>query len=249
MILSFDPTTVLLLGGILFFGQFIYAAIGFGAALFSVTLMSLVFGEVAFFVPLFLLLCLPLEVTVTWKDRKHVQFGRSWRILLVSLPFMILGAFFLARASDSWLQIGMGVLVIATSIYYLIDNRVFPILNRWWVECLVGATSGVLGSMYGMSGPPMVLYFKSLNLGKREFRVGLTSLFLAMGMMRGLIYLTMGLITRTVGLWFIVLLPFVLAGLFVGNIAHTKLSENLFKRLTSVVLMFSGALLILQNLN
>ncbi len=62
-----------LVGAIVFLGQFIYTAIGFGSGMVTISLLALLFGNINVFVPFFLLLCLPTELTVSFKDRDPVE--------------------------------------------------------------------------------------------------------------------------------------------------------------------------------
>ena len=240
--------SILIAGVIIGLGQMVYAALGFGAGLFSITLLSLVYGEVAFFVPLFLLLCLPVEIWISIKDRKRINLSRTWKLLLVSLPFMVLGSFFLQTVSEGKLLFLMGFIVIATAMYYLKDKGEIQSSYAGWTGTLVaGSISGLLGSLFGMSGPPLVVFFKSLGLTKTEFRVALTSVFLVMGLTRGVIYAGMGLYSIPLLKMALPVFPFSLAGLWLGNWAHYKVNEALFRKLTSLVLMLSGLALVLKN--
>lgn len=249
ILVALDWSSIFLIASIIGCGQFIYAAIGFGAGLFSISILGLIFGDVSFFVPFFLILCLPVEIFVTFKDRKKILARQSWPILLVSLPFILFGSFFLKKASDTYLLLMMGLVVMAMALLtwsnptILIPKR-FHAMSSWFA----GAIGGFLGSVFGMGGPPLVLYFKALGLAKSEFRVALTSVFLAMGLSRAFIYSAMGLYSLSMLRLMLICFPFVLLGLFLGDLAHARLSERIFKKVTSAILMLSGLLLVIKNI-
>jgi len=241
--------TYLITGLIVGLGQFIYAALGFGAALFSISVLSLIYGEVSLFVPFFLLLCLPVEISVTFRERKHIHYSRVWPVLLISLPFILTGSIFLAQSSDSRLLLLMGGIVTLTAGYTWLNpewsiKREYRPISSW----VAGGISGLVGSIFGMSGPPLVIYYKSLGLSRQDFRATLTCVFLAMGLVRAVTYLVLGLYNAGSLLLTVFAFPFALAGLYLGDRAHNRFSEEHFKVATSVLLMISGIMLVVEQI-
>jgi uncharacterized membrane protein YfcA len=241
--------TYLITGLIVGMGQFIYAALGFGAALFSISVLSLIYGDVSLFVPFFLLLCLPVEISVTFSERSHIHYARVWPVLLIALPFILTGSFFLAQSSDSHLLFLMGGIVTLTAVTIWLNPEwsikpEYRSISSW----VAGGISGLVGSIFGMSGPPLVLYYKSLGLSRQDFRATLTCVFLTMGLVRAVTYMVLGLYSAT-SLWlFAFAFPFALGGLYLGNRAHHRFSEDNFKVATSVLLMISGIMLVIEQI-
>ena len=109
-----------------------------------------------------------------------------------------------------------------------------------------GSISGVLGSLFGIAGPPLIVYFKTKKVDKSYFRVVLLSIFLFMGFLKFIAYLAFGLYSEKIFISVITVLPFSLLGLYLGNLAHDIIPENLFKKFTSVILLISGVILIIK---
>lgn len=238
-----------LVGVIVFLGQFIYTAIGFGSGMVTISLLALFFGNINVFVPFFLLLCLPTELTVSFKDREHIDFHRTGKFLLFIFPGLIAGAYLLKSAPDRGLVIWLGVIVSLLAVYYLFfeEKTTFTLKNRAWIP-FFGGISGLLGGVYGISGPPLIVYFKALKMDKTSFRVALLSIFLAMSIFRTGIYAAIHLYTLPILTSTILALPFALLGVLTGMHAHHRIPEQLFRRITSVVLLASGILLLFKNL-
>ena len=237
-----------LVGAIVFLGQFIYTAIGFGSGMVTISLLALLFGNINVFVPFFLLLCLPTELTISFKDRDHINFRRTGKFLLFIFPGLIAGSWLLKSAPDRGLVAWLGAIVTLLAVYYLFfeEKTTFTPKNPAWIP-FFGSISGILGGVYGISGPPLIVYFKSLKMDKTGFRVALLSIFLAMSIFRTGVYATIHLYTLPILTSTILTLPFALLGTLTGMKAHHRIPEQLFKQFTSAVLLLSGILLLWKN--
>jgi len=241
----FDSLTqYFVVGAIIFLGQFVYASIGFGSGMVTISLLALLYGDVNLFVPFYLLLCIPTELVISVKDRDKIEFQQTRRFLIFIFPLLILGGYLLSASPDQWLVSCLGGVVVLLALYYLFFEDRFTVnLQRKGMVPLVGMLSGVLGGVYGISGPPLIFYFKMLKLDKRHFRVALLSIFLVMSLFRLCVYTVLHLYTVTVLVSCAACLPFSLLGLFLGGQAHHRIPELPFKRITSAVMLISGILL------
>ncbi len=243
-----SPTAYVLIGLAVFLGQFVYSAVGFGSGMITISLLTLMFGHVDLFVPFFLLLCLPAELTVAIRDRQHVRFKETGTFLLYITPGLVIGAWVLKSAPDRILLVALGSLITLMAIYYLFLEKRFRFQtdNPLWVP-VAGSLSGILGGLYGVSGPPLIVYFKSAGRPKRVFRAALLTIFLFMSFVRLAIYGTMQFYTVPILLSALATLPFAAAGVGVGMWSHERIPEDRFRTLTSLMLLISGLLLILKN--
>ncbi|NOY24138.1 MAG: sulfite exporter TauE/SafE family protein [Acidobacteria bacterium] len=239
----------LIVGVIVFLGQFIYTAIGFGSGMVTISLLALFFGNIDVFVPFFLLLCLPTELTISFKDREYIDFHRTGKFLLFIFPGLVVGAFLLKSVPDRSLVVWLGAIVAILAVYYLFfeEKTTFTLKNPAWIP-FFGGISGVLGGVYGISGPPLIVYFKALKMDKTSFRVALLSIFLAMSIFRTGVYAAIHLYTLPILIGTAQALPFALLGVLAGMKAHYRIPEQLFKQIASAVLLVSGVLLIWKNL-
>jgi uncharacterized membrane protein YfcA len=239
----------LIVGAVVFLGQFVYAALGFGSGMVTITLLTLLYGDVSLFVPFFLLLCIPTELLVSIQDRHRIAFGRTGWLLIFLLPTLVLGSYLLVASPQSWLAGALGGVIVLLALYYMFFEERLAFRLDWpGAMPLVGMLSGLLGGLYGISGPPLIVYFKSRRLDKAAFRVALLSIFLVMSLMRVVTYSALHLYTVAVLVSCAWSLPFSLAGLYLGGKAHHHLPERLFRRVTSGVLLLSGLLLLAKEI-
>ena len=243
-----SPEQFFIVGLIIFLSLFIYSTIGFGAGMIAVSLAGLYYGKLEIFVPLLLLLTLPAEVVISIKDRKFLDFRKLGFFVALSLPTMFAGALLLkSYSTESWILALMGLIITALALYFLkYDRNAIRLKGSFW-KYLMGLISGLLGGIYGIGGPPMIIYFKVIQLEKSEFRVTLLSIFLFMAITRFGIYLFMGFYNRELFMGALSMVPFMLLGLVSGMILHGKISEKRFRMLTSLFLLVCGLLLILKK--
>lgn len=240
---------ILIVGIIVLIGQFMYASIGFGAGMMAISLYAILFGNVKIFVPFFLLLCLPVEIFVTYKDRKKIDFKEIYKFLIYITPAIFLGTYLLKSFSGKGVVLLLSLIIVALGSYYLFfEERVkFTFKSKLWLP-VFGLISGIFGSMFGIAGPPLIIYFKTKKVNKSYFRVILLSIFLMMGFLKIISYSYFGLYTEQIFISLIPILPFSFLGLYLGNIAHDKISENIFKKITSISLLVSGLILMIKGL-
>ena len=134
------------------------------------------------------------------------------------------------------------------AIYYLFyEGKItLRLRHRGW-GMIAGSLSGVLAGLYGIGGPPLIFYFKSIAMDKQSFRANLLGIFLVMSWGRMLIYLLLGLYPLAISLDWMAMLPFVALGIYSGQQAHDLIPEIRFQQLTSAILLVSGLLLLARN--
>lgn len=245
-----DVPTFLLCGLVVLVAQLIYATIGFGAGMFSIALLALILPDLAGSVVTLLVLTFVTEVWVL----AHAWRQARLRLLLGLLPTTALGMWFGTRMLKSGdvdvLKTALGAVVAAAGVWFLLRDRrgettAGPSRGRSWIVVPFGLGAGVLAGLYGTGGPPVIVLLRSYGLDKGAFRATLLWFFLLMSLMRGGAYLNEGLLSGTELLAALWLLPFSIAGTVLGMALHGRLSERVFGRAVSILLVLLGALLVI----
>ncbi len=237
---------VILAGLIVLVGHFIKGLSGFASALFSIPLLAL-FLDIKFVVPVFLLFDLFSGVILTAQTRRFID-KRSALLILAGL-FIGTAAgthFLLSFGSDALKRI-FGVLVIIFALKMLIwgNPETKRRISEVWAP-LAGVVGGCTGAMFGLNGPPMVLYLTRQLRDKQVFRATLYGLFLVDACYRLALYSWGRLITWEVVKFALYLSPFLLAGLVVGSKLHARIHQDVFKKIVALVLLVTGTLLIIR---
>jgi uncharacterized membrane protein YfcA len=235
---------VLLAGFIVLIGHFIKGFSGFASALFAIPLLAL-FLDIKFVVPVFLLFDFIAGVILTIQNRRFIAW-RSALLLLTGLAIgTTVGTYLLVSFGNEALKRVFGVVVILLALKILVwDNEnVRREVSKMWAP-VSGFIGGCTGGMFGLNGPPMVLYLTTQLRDKQVFRATLYGIFFVDACYRLILYSANGLITIEVVKFALYLTPFLLAGLLLGSRLHAKINENVFKKAIALILIVAGTFLI-----
>lgn len=232
---------------VLALAQGVYVLFGFGAGLIAVGLLALFIPAIKDIVVVLLLLNLPAELFVVGTARGAIR----WRPVLaigagmaVGVP---LGAWILRRGEPTFLLALLGAFLVVSGLAFLLAPARRVVSWPGWVGPPLGLVSGVLGGLFGTSGPPVILYYQLGGAAKAAFRCNLMAIFLLISLLRLPSYLATGLLTEP-RLWSAAaVLPASLAGGWLGHRVHVQLSEEAFRRLVSIALAAIGALVLLRQ--
>jgi len=198
-------------------------------------------------VPLLLLVNLPTEGWVSWRDRKSISFANAGWLLPAMLLGLPLGTWLLSEVGDqAWVLTLLGVVVVLFAVWLLWDSLRAALPKRDLpgpLGSFVGLVAGILGAMFGTGGPPVILWFQLQGLGKGAFRATLLGLFLVMSITRVPTYAAAGLLTRQVFVSAAIVLPAGLLGLLLGQHLHLEIPERRFRQGVAVVLGVLGVML------
>ena len=172
-----------------------------------------------------------------------------WREQLTLLPFSLigiaLGLVVLRGVSTTVLSRALGGFVILYAVYQLLPLP--PLRGPRLTAIACGLLGGLVGTLFGTGGPFYAIYFNLRGLDKAEFRATFATNFLIDGGVRLVGYAVAGLYGWSTLEWTVTTLPLVAVGLYVGGRIHVGLSQRAFVRLVSLILVASGAALLLRG--
>jgi uncharacterized membrane protein YfcA len=236
----------------LFFGLFLGAT--FAAALVA-GLAGFAFGIVA--AAAWLHVLTPLQ-TVTliigyglivqgyavWKLRHALSWSRLWPFLLGGMPGVGLGIFILGWTNPAHVRMAMGVVLVLYSVYGLARPTLKPVQAGTLADLGVGFLNGVLGGMTGLAGIIVVIWSGVRGWPKDLQRAVFQPIGVATFAMSAVGLGTAGVITIATAELFLLGLPVLLAGTWVGLKLYGYLDEAAFRKVVLVLLLVSGAALI-----
>ncbi len=234
-----NPMLWAIAGGITLVAFYVRAAIGFGSGLISVALLTLIF-PIKEVVPVVLLLDLLGSMLLGAYDFREMHWPElRWLVPSVTIGLAI-GAFILADINDQNLTHFLGVFILAYVVYQLIikPERLPQVALPWGMP--LGIFGGLVGSLYGGGGPPIVAYLQMRHLDKRAFRATFQGISLAESILRVFMYIALALLTWQLTVIFLMLIPPVLLGLWAGNRLHMRINQRAFLMGTIAVLALAG---------
>ena len=217
---------------------------GFGSGLIAVPLLS-VMAPVHMVVPVVVSLDYVGSGTQSARNLGHVVWREQLTLLPFSLVGIALGLVAMRGVSTTVLSRALGGFVIVYAIYQLLPLPPFRGSRISAIGC--GFIGGLMGTLFGTGGPFYAIYFNLRGLTKDEFRATFATNFLIDGGVRLVGYFVAGLFGWTTLEWTTIALPLMAAGLIVGGRIHVGLTQHAFVRLVSLILVASGAALLVRG--
>jgi uncharacterized membrane protein YfcA len=219
---------------------------GFGFSLLSITALSLAL-EPAEIVPSIFMLevaaSLPLLPGI-WRDVHWRSIG--W-LLLGYMVFVPIGVWLLANAPVAPMKLALGFFVIATAALLLKGFALKEMPTRA-ATLAAGGASGLLNGAFGIGGPPVVLFYFSSPAGAAAGRASVIAFFIATDLMGLGFQAREGLITETSFWRFLLFLPPLLIGVWIGNRGFKSADPALFRRIVLWLLVLLAVLTAGQGL-
>lgn len=234
---------------IVFLATLIRSAFGFGEALVAVPLLAFIM-PVQIATPLAVLLSITVAAIVVIQDWNRIHFGSAGWLIASSVVGIPLGAWLLSSSHTLAVKCGLGVVILAFSVYSLVGRKP-PQLHSdrlpWLLGC--GLVAGVLGGAYGINGPPLVVYGSMRRWSPQHFRATLQAYFLPASLLGIVSYGMNGLLVHAVIRDFLFSLPVAIPAVFLGRFINHRLPSATFLKYVYAGLAAVGALLLAQAIS
>ncbi len=232
------PANALGIAGVLFLAALTQSLTGFGLALVSMPLLSLLIG-LPQATALVAVVSLVVEVGLLRRYWESLRWQPIWRLIAGSLVGIPLGILFLKRLPENVLMGGLGLLLIGYGLYGLAGWRLPKLQGNGWAW-LMGLLAGALGGAYNTSGPPVILYGHAREWPPAVFKANLQAFFLTSSTLVFLSHWLAGDITRLTWQQALWALPALLLGLWAGGRADRWLSPQRFRQIVLAALVLLG---------
>ena len=226
---------------------FIKGLCGFANTLVFTSILGFGTNNVAIS-PVELVLGYPSNLILTWKNRSNLNKRIYIPLSLLVLAGCIPGAFLLKNVDARYIKIFFGVIVILLGIeMFLREAKLLSPKQSYLFLGIVGVLSGVLCGMFGV-GALLAAYIGRTTENSTQFKANISAVFIVENTFRIILYSALGIITLSSLKYSVILMPFMLAGLFLGIKSGTILDEKNVKKLVIILLIISGVMLIVKNL-
>ena len=180
-----------------------------------------------------------------WKLRHLLDAHRLMPFILGSALGIPVGVAALRWASPVYLRIGVGLLLILFSLYNLARPQLPQMKEAGRVaDGAVGVLNGVIGGATGLAGIVTVIWTSMRGWSRDEQRAvfqptGVASFLMIIAAFGGV-----GIITADTLRLFLLGLPVLAVGTWLGWMLYGKLDEGAFRRIVLVLLLVSGGALV-----
>jgi uncharacterized protein len=224
----------------------IRSAFGFGEALIAVPLLAFCL-PLSVATPVAVLASITVAGIVVVQDWKKIHLGSAGWLFFSSLFGIPLGLLILTSSHQRFVKAALAIFIMTFAAYSLIGRTPLELRrdSRPWIV-ICGFFSGVLGGAYGMNGPPLAVYGAMRRWSAQNFRATLQGYFLPASMIGMAGYWLAGLWTSAVTHYYLLSLPAIVVGVFLGRAINHRLRGEVFFRYLYIGLAGIGALLLVQ---
>ncbi|MBL8386075.1 MAG: sulfite exporter TauE/SafE family protein [Burkholderiales bacterium] len=242
-----DLPTLGLLALLAFGGSFIFSITGFGSALLTIPLATHLVP-----LPFALAMYSLLDLTNAWRvglENPRAAVGAEWKFMLPGIAVgTVIGLTVLVSLPRHAAMVALGVFVLAVALSNLARGVAVGRVHHRWAP-VAGAAGGITGALFGAGGPPYAIYLSRRGLTTDQYRatLGVCSVFSIS--VRVIAFIAAGmLLSLKPWAWALAALPASAAGFWLGSRAFRHLSRDALIRVVGLMLLGSGASLIVRGL-
>jgi uncharacterized protein len=244
--MPFDLPTFAFAAVVVFGAYVIFGLTAFGAALFTVPILSHLL-PLEFVLPT----CVLLDVAGALAVGGRITREADWGELRWMIPFAIAGAVvgvtLLVNLPRRAILTTLGIFLVAYAAHSLRQGAPSGLLSRGWAP-VTGFIGGSMGTLLGIAAPPYAIYLARRIFDARAYRATLSNMVIVSTTTRALVFLAGGLMLIDRLAAFAMLLPFALAGIRLGTRISNRVSRAQLLRVVSVLLMLIGVSLLARAL-
>ena len=227
--------------------SFVQRTVGFGFGIFIMTALPFLMPSYGEAVTLSGLLSLTSATVVMFRYVKYVNWKRLMPIVAAFVIFSTIATSILNRIEGQSMRAILGIMLVIISLYFsFFKTRLQKLITptRGW-QLGTGTASGIMGGLFGMHGPPVVLYLISSEPDKDHY-MGMIQTYavitnIALLAVRGY----NGYLTPTVGTTYLYGLLGLVVGVLAGNWAFARIPNRLFSYIVYGYIGISGLIIFL----
>jgi len=243
--IAIPPETLIVVVLVIFVGYTIFGATGFGASPITIPVLAHLLP-----LPFVLALAALLDFGSGLALGFHTRRQADTRELVALIPFTVvgltLGVTLLVKLPRDATLLALGFFVCVYALHVMLRRRTPRRLSRWWAAP-AGILGGIIGALFGMGGPPYVVYLTGRIADPAAQRATISQMVILNVGLRVIAFGLAGLlVSRALWIGVLCLLPVAWAGLWVGNRAHTRVTPATMTRVIGATLFITGAALIVR---
>jgi uncharacterized membrane protein YfcA len=180
-----------------------------------------------------------------WKLRRALDWRKLWPFVIGAAIGVPVGVTVLTWANPNHVRAGVGVFLVLYSLYAFFRPSLNPVkAGGAAADASVGFLNGVLGGMTGLAGILVTIWCGLRGWPKDVQRTIFQPVAVSVFLMSALWLGAKGTITPETIKLFVIGLPFLIGGTWLGLKLFGRLSEASFRYVVLVLLLASGAVLV-----
>jgi uncharacterized membrane protein YfcA len=217
----------------------VFGISAFGAALFTVPILSHLF-PLDFVLPVCVLLDVSAALALGTRFSRDADLSELKWMGPATLIGAVLGVTLLVNLPRKATLIAFGIFLIVYGVNSLRAGGAAAKVSRAWAP-VSGLVGGTFGTLFGIGAPPYAIYLARRIDDKIVLRATLSNMVLISTGSRALVFAVGGLMLADRLITYAVLLPFALAGVWAGHRLQGRISRNGLVRFISALVLLIGA--------
>ena len=225
---------------------FVQRVSGFGFGIFIMTVLPYLMPSYGEATTLSGMLAAVTSCIIVARHWHYICWRNLLPILSVFLVISYIAIDFLGHTSDAVLHIMLGIALIAVSLWFYIFSDRVRLPATMPVQVSMGTLSGILGGLFGMQGPPAVIYFLAAEDDKRRYMALAQTYFLVGNIMMTGFRASHGYLPATVISAWCYGIVAVIAGTWLGSLVYKRLPMPALRKVIYAYMALSGIIAICQ---
>lgn len=231
---------------VLFLASTIFATFGFGDALLAQPFLTFILGlQTA--TPLLALSGLTLAILLFSSGRAHIQWKEALKLIVGSLLGVPVGVWILRHSDEKVLRLIAGSLIAAIALFNLLQPNILN-FKKDNPAPLFGWLGGVLGGMFNVSGPPVVIYGAFRQWSPTVFTAMMQAFFIPTDIFVIVGHWQSGLLNKEVLEIYLYCLPVLIMAVLLGTYIRKKIPIQQFRKAIFMIILISGLMLVIRTL-
>ena len=180
-----------------------------------------------------------------WKLRAAIDWRRLWPFMIGAVVGVPVGVSLLTWANPKSVRIAVGAILIAFSLYaFLRPQLKVAAAVPPAADIAVGFANGLLGGLTGLAGIIITIWCNLRGMPKELQRATFQPVAVVVFAMAALMLGARGSLTLDTAKLFVLGLPFLFAGTWLGLKLFGRIDEGTFRKIVLVLLFVSGVALL-----
>jgi len=179
-----------------------------------------------------------------WKLRRALDWRRLWPFVAGAALGVPIGVTLLTWSDPRNVRIAVGIFLVIYSLYAFLRPALKPVAVGGVGDAIVGFLNGILGGLTGLAGILVTIWCGLRGWPKDVQRAVFQPVAVAIFLMSGLWLGARGTVTADTMKFFVMGLPCVFAGTWLGLRLFGRIDEAMFRKIVLALLFISGAALI-----
>ena len=234
-------TTLVLVFFLTIAASFIQRVSGFGFGIFVMMFFPFFLPSYGESITLSGLLAGTTAMLIAIRNWKHIRWDAMWIVVVFNVLASFVAIEFMASVGNDMLKRCLGIMLIIIAVYFMFcDGKVKMLFSSKAAQVVIGAVSGVMGGMFAMPGPPVVLYSIGVIEDKREYIATLQAFSVIFNIFYTFFRARVGFFSDTTVICWGVGLTGLLIGALLGARCFEYISRDTLKKIVYVMMMVSG---------